>query len=73
MWALPDLHQQRASGTLPPLRWLHEVASADVVEDLFWSDPLPMAAGLLHRLRRRTARARSESPPMHQAPDAVAS
>jgi predicted ATP-grasp superfamily ATP-dependent carboligase len=58
MWALPDLHQERASGTLPPLRWLHEVMSADVVEDLYWADPLPGVAGLLGRLRERSGRAR---------------
>jgi predicted ATP-grasp superfamily ATP-dependent carboligase len=75
MWALPDLHQQRSSGTLPRLRWLHELASAHVVEDLFWSDPLPMVADLLGRLRQRTVRAQGESPresPPMPAPDPVA-
>jgi hypothetical protein len=72
MWAFPDLHQQRASGTFQSLRWLHEVASAHVVEDLLWSDPLPAVAAVLERVRRRTTRARSESSPMH-APDAASS
>jgi predicted ATP-grasp superfamily ATP-dependent carboligase len=67
MWALPDLHQQRTSGSFPALRWLHEVASAEVVEDLCWSDPLPGFALLVDRLRARAARSWSASRPMHAA------
>jgi predicted ATP-grasp superfamily ATP-dependent carboligase len=70
MWALPDLHQQRTSGSFPALRWLQEVASAEVVEDFCWSDPLPGFAGLVGRLRARVARSWSASRPM-LAPDAV--
>lgn len=62
MWALPDLHQQRASGAFPALQWLQEIVSADVVEDLCWSDPLPSMANLVGRLRQRTARTRLDVP-----------
>jgi predicted ATP-grasp superfamily ATP-dependent carboligase len=72
MWAFPDLHQQRASGAFRSLRWLREVASAHVVEDLRWSDPLPAVAAVLERLRRRTRSARSGASPTH-ALDAVTS
>jgi D-aspartate ligase len=66
MWALPDLAQQRSSRTVPHLRWLHEVVTAGVVEDLCWSDPLPAIAGLFGRLHERTAsmrRSRQSSAP----------
>lgn len=63
MWALPDLHQERAAGAFHPLRWLHEFLSADVVEDLFWRDPLPGVAEQIGRLRKRSSRARSSHTP----------
>lgn len=56
MWALADLHEYRLAGELDAFRWLRELAGADVVEDLCWSDPLPGVARLVSRLRPRTAR-----------------
>ena len=70
MWALPDLHQQRASGAFPTLQWLQEIVSADVVEDLCWRDPLPSMANLLGRLRQRTAHTRLDVTRQHGS-DAV--
>jgi D-aspartate ligase len=55
MWALADLHEYRVAGELDPLRWLRELAGADVVEDLCWSDPLPGVARLVSRLRPRSS------------------
>ena len=56
MWALADLHEYRVAGELDAVRWLRELAGADVVEDLCWSDPLPGVARLVGRLRPPTAR-----------------
>jgi predicted ATP-grasp superfamily ATP-dependent carboligase len=53
MWALADLQECRAAGQLRTLRWLRELAAADVVEDMCLSDPLPGVARLVDRLRRR--------------------
>ena len=47
----------------PRLRWLREFLSADVVEDLFWRDPLPGVAEQVGRLRKRSSRARSSHTP----------
>jgi D-aspartate ligase len=56
MWAFADLQEGRASGDLEPLRWLRELASADVVEDLCWSDPLPGMARIVGRLHQHISR-----------------
>jgi D-aspartate ligase len=62
MWAFADLQEHRVHGALPTLRWLREVAGADVVEDLCWSDPLPGVARLVNRLRQRGTRLGSSEP-----------
>ena len=56
MWALADFQECRAAGELRTLPWLRELAAADVVEDLCWSDPLPAVAQIVGRLRKRVAR-----------------
>jgi hypothetical protein len=57
MWAFADLQEYRATGDLDTLRWLRELAGADVVEDLCWSDPLPGVARLARQLHKRIVRA----------------
>jgi D-aspartate ligase len=63
MWAFADLQECRANGQLDALRWLRELAAADVVEDLCWSDPLPGMARLAVRLRERVGRGAASRPP----------
>jgi predicted ATP-grasp superfamily ATP-dependent carboligase len=63
MWALADLRESRATGDVHALRWLREVASADVVEDLCWNDPLPEVVRLAGRLRQRIAGAATSRTP----------
>ena len=67
MWAFADLGECRATGELHAFRWLRELASADVVEDLCWNDPMPGVARLVGRVRDRVARGVSS-----RAPAAVA-
>jgi predicted ATP-grasp superfamily ATP-dependent carboligase len=56
MWAFADLNEYRAAGEHRPISWLLELASANVVEDLCWTDPLPGVARLVHRVGHRIAR-----------------
>jgi D-aspartate ligase len=63
MWAFADLREYREAGERPGLHWLRELAGADVVEDLCWSDPLPGAARLAKQLHRRMGRAAAARAP----------
>jgi D-aspartate ligase len=63
MWAFADLQEYRAKGGLEPLRWLRELAGADVVEDLCWSDPLPGVGRLVGRLQQRLMRGAASRAP----------
>ncbi len=38
MWAFADLREYRQAGERPGLPWLRELAGADVVEDLCWTE-----------------------------------
>jgi D-aspartate ligase len=50
---LSAFSQHRAAGELSRLRWVRQLLSAHVVEDLCWRDPLPGLARLAAKARRR--------------------
>jgi D-aspartate ligase len=53
---LSAFSQYRAAGEVSALSWLFDFASAEIVEDLCWRDPLPGLLRLAHRLQARVSR-----------------
>jgi predicted ATP-grasp superfamily ATP-dependent carboligase len=62
------LRQYRAAGEIGVGTWLRQLATADVVEDVNWSDPLPGLAQGLEIVRRLLGRGRAGPADVGRAP-----